>query len=68
MLQQLSEPELSLALGRPHVIHAALLAGRAGRLALALIDQFERFHDEPLSSEQSLLILEADQTAEHQNT
>jgi len=68
VLQQLSEPELSLALGRPHVIHAALLAGRAGRLALDLIDQFERFHDEPHYGEQSLLSLEADQTAEHQNT
>ncbi|MHA1560297.1 MAG: RNA-binding protein [Alphaproteobacteria bacterium] len=68
VLQQLSEPELSLALGRPHVIHAALLAGRAGRLALDLFDQFARFHDESLDGEHSQLILEADQTAEHQNT
>ena len=68
VLRQLSEPELSLALGRPHVIHAALLAGRAGRLALDLINQLERFQDEPLHAGHSLLTLEADQAAEHRNT
>ncbi len=67
VLRRLSESELSLALGRPHVIHAAVLAGRAGRLALDLIDQLARFHEEPQDGDHSVLTLEADQAAEQQN-
>lgn len=67
VLRRLSESELSLALGRPHVIHAAVLAGRAGRLALALFDQLARFHEEPQDGDHSVLTLEADQAAEQQN-
>ena len=68
VLRRLSEPELSLALGRPHVIHAALLAGRAGRLALDLIDQLAWFHDEPQDGDHSSLSTKADQAAEQRNT
>src|SRR5690606_15979545 len=39
--------EMSLALGRPHVIHAALLAGRASQNALDLFDALARFSQEP---------------------
>lgn len=68
VFRQLSETELSLALGRPHVIHAGLLAGRAGRLALDLIDQLARFHDEPMNGDHSSLRTQADQAAEQRNT
>ncbi|MCW5697058.1 MAG: RNA-binding protein [Bauldia sp.] len=37
--------EMGLALGRSHVIHAALLAGRASAFALDQIALFARFHD-----------------------
>jgi predicted RNA-binding protein YlxR (DUF448 family) len=68
VLRRLSESELSLALGRPHVIHAALLAGRAGRLALDHIGQLARFHAEPQGGGIHLSSRKADQAAEHRNT
>ncbi len=68
ILRRLSESELSLALGRPHVIHAALLAGRAGRLALDHIDQLARFHAEPQGGDIHLSNLSADQAAEYRST
>lgn len=68
VLRRLSESELSLALGRPHVIHAALLAGRAGRLALDHIDQLARFHTGPQDGGIHLLSKKADQAAEHRST
>ena len=66
-LRRLTERELSLALGRPHVIHAALLAGRASRHALKQIDQLARFHDERRDSDIQQSMTKADPTAEHQN-
>jgi len=43
VVRDLTEPELSLAFGRPNVIHAALLAGRASRHALEEIERLARF-------------------------
>lgn len=43
VVRHLTEPELSLALGRSHVIHAAVLAGRASRHALDEIERLARF-------------------------
>jgi predicted RNA-binding protein YlxR (DUF448 family) len=42
----LDSADLGLALGRPHVIHAALLNGPASRAALARFRALERFRDE----------------------
>jgi uncharacterized protein len=39
----LTSPQLDLALGRPHVIHAALLAGPASDTFLARLRRLERF-------------------------
>lgn len=47
VVRHLTERELSLALGRPHVIHAALLVGQASRHALDEIARLARFSDEP---------------------
>lgn len=47
VMRHLTERELSLALGRPHVIHAALLVGQASRHALDEIARLARFIDEP---------------------
>lgn len=44
-IREFGNEELSLALGRSHVIHAALLAGRASAFALDQIALFARFHD-----------------------
>lgn len=63
-LRRLTEPELSLALGRPHVIHAALLAGRASRHALDQINQLARFHNDGPSADMQPLMTTADLTAE----
>lgn len=45
VMRRLTERQLSLALGRPHVIHAAVLAGRANRHALDEIERLARFFD-----------------------
>ena len=47
VVRRLTERELSLALGRPHVIHAALLVGQASRHALDEVARLARFIDEP---------------------
>lgn len=44
-IREFSTEELGLALGRTHVIHAALLAGRASAFALDQIASFARFQD-----------------------
>jgi len=66
LLRQLTGAELSLALGRPNVIHAALLAGRASHHALDQINQFARFNNEPPSGDTSISAKPADPTVEHQ--
>ena len=68
LVRRLTGPELSLALGRPNVIHAALLAGRASHHALDQIDQFARFLDKPRSDDTKSSAKTADSTAEHQGT
>jgi predicted RNA-binding protein YlxR (DUF448 family) len=68
ILRLLTGEELSLALGRPNVIHAALLAGRASHHALDQIDQFARFLDEPQGEGTSFLARTAEPSAEHQGT
>ncbi len=68
ILRQLTAEELSLALGRPNVIHAALLAGRASHHALDQIDQFSRFTNEPQSEGASFSARTTDSSAEHQGT
>ena len=60
--------EMSLALGRPHVIHAALLAGRASQNALDLFDALARFHSpEPQAGGALLLTDSAEPSAEQQS-
>jgi predicted RNA-binding protein YlxR (DUF448 family) len=66
-LRNLSGEELSLALGRPNVIHAALLAGRASHYALDQIDLVARFFDEPQGDRLEISTKTADSTAEHQS-
>jgi predicted RNA-binding protein YlxR (DUF448 family) len=68
ILTKLSGDELSLALGRPNVIHAALLAGRASHYALDQIDLFARFFDEPQGDHTKILAEAVDSTVEHQST
>jgi predicted RNA-binding protein YlxR (DUF448 family) len=68
ILRRLTGEELSLALGRPNVIHAALLAGRASHHALDQIDQFARFLDEPQGEDISFSARTTDSSAEHQGT
>jgi hypothetical protein len=43
---RLAPSQLDLALGRPNVIHAALLAGRAGTTFMARLRRLERFRTE----------------------
>jgi predicted RNA-binding protein YlxR (DUF448 family) len=57
--------ELSLALGRSNVIHAALLAGRASHHALDQIDQFARFVGKP-DGETIAIRPTTNEIAEHQ--
>ena len=64
-VQWLGGAELSLALGRPNVIHAALLAGRASHHALDQIDQFARFVGKP-NGETIAIRPTANEIAEHQ--
>lgn len=60
--------EMSLALGRPHVIHAALLAGRASQNALDLFDALARFlSPEPQAGGALLLTDSAEPSAEQQS-
>ena len=61
--------ELGLALGRAHVIHAALLAGRASAFVLHQIDALARFLDEvpQHGGEPRPLTDIADPSAEHQS-
>ncbi|MGD9737815.1 MAG: RNA-binding protein [Bauldia sp.] len=61
--------EMGLALGRAHVIHAALLAGRAGAFVLHQIDALARFLDEvpQHGGEPRPLTDIADPSAEHQS-
>lgn len=59
--------EMSLALGRPHVIHAALLAGRASQNALDLFDALARFSQEPQAGGALLLTDSAEPSAEQQS-
>lgn len=61
--------EMGLALGRTHVIHAALLAGRAGAFVLHQIDALARFLDEVPrhGGEPRPLTDIADPSAEHQS-
>ncbi|MCC6734943.1 MAG: RNA-binding protein [Bauldia sp.] len=59
--------EMSLALGRPHVIHAALLAGRASQNALDLFDALARFAREPQAGGALLLTDSAEPSAEQQS-
>jgi ribosomal protein L7Ae-like RNA K-turn-binding protein len=66
LLRRLTGAELSLALGRPNVIHAALLAGRASHHALDQINQFARFTNEPPSDDTSFSTKPADPTVEQQ--
>ncbi len=46
VVSALDSAQLDLALGRSHVIHAALLDGPAGRAALARFRALERYRDE----------------------
>lgn len=46
VVSALDSSQLDLALGRSHVIHAALLDGPAGRAALARMRALERYRDE----------------------
>jgi hypothetical protein len=61
--------EMGLALGRAHVIHAALLAGRASEFVLHQIDALARFLDEvpQHGGEPRPLTDIADPSAEHQS-
>jgi hypothetical protein len=68
LFRLLTGEELSLALGRPNVIHAALLAGRASYHALDQINQFARFLDEPHSESTNFSARTTDSSAEHQGT
>ncbi len=45
IIRILSAQQLDLALGRPNVIHAALLAGRASETFMARLRRLERFRD-----------------------
>lgn len=67
VVRWLTGEELSLALGLPNVIHAALLAGRASHHALDQIDQFARFVGEP-NGETVPIQPTATEIAEHQGT
>lgn len=46
VLETLESSELGLALGRSHVIHAALMKGPAGRASLARFRALERYRDD----------------------
>jgi uncharacterized protein len=47
VLAALDSADLDLALGRSHVIHAALLDGPASRAAIARMRALERYRDPP---------------------
>jgi predicted RNA-binding protein YlxR (DUF448 family) len=51
VIRILTAAQLDLALGRPNVVHAALLAGRATETFMARLRRLERFRSSELGSE-----------------
>jgi hypothetical protein len=54
IIRMLSAAQLDLALGRPNVIHAALLAGRASETFMTRIRRLERFRSGKLGQDAEL--------------
>jgi hypothetical protein len=54
IIRILTTGQLDLALGRPNVIHAALLAGRASETFMARLRRLERFRTAELGEDAEL--------------